>query len=35
MIEAQQETIEVLKHFEDVFADVIPDGLPPLRGIEH
>jgi hypothetical protein len=25
----------VLQEFHDVFSEEVPDGLPPLRGIEH
>jgi hypothetical protein len=25
----------LLQEFEDVFAEEIPSGLPPIRGIEH
>ena len=25
----------LLQEFEDVFPDVLPKGLPPIRGIEH
>jgi hypothetical protein len=25
----------VLQEFRDVFLEEVPDGLPPLRGIEH
>ncbi|XP_071923181.1 uncharacterized protein [Coffea arabica] len=27
--------VALLQEFEDVFSDEIPDGLPPIRGIEH
>ncbi|XP_027090356.2 uncharacterized protein [Coffea arabica] len=27
--------VALLQEFEDVFPDEIPDGLPPIRGIEH
>ncbi|XP_071914044.1 uncharacterized protein [Coffea arabica] len=27
--------VALLQEFEDVFPDKIPDGLPPIRGIEH
>ncbi|XP_021744059.1 uncharacterized protein LOC110710103 [Chenopodium quinoa] len=26
---------QLIKDFEDVFPDELPEGLPPLRGIEH
>jgi hypothetical protein len=25
----------LLQEFEDVFAEEIPSGLPPIKGIEH
>ena len=28
-------TISLLQEFEDVFPEEIPDGVPPIRGIEH
>jgi len=27
--------LDLLQDFEDVFPDVVPTGLPPIRGIEH
>jgi hypothetical protein len=27
--------LDLLQEFEDVFPDEVPDGLPPIRGIEH
>ena len=27
--------VALLQEFEDMFPDEIPDGLPPIRGIEH
>ena len=27
--------LQVLEEFEDVFPQELPEGLPPLRGIEH
>ena len=27
--------VSLLQEFEDVFPDEVPDGLPPIRGIEH
>ena len=27
--------LSLLQDFGDVFPDEVPDGLPPLRGIEH
>ena len=27
--------LSILQEFEDVFPDELPQGLPPLRGIEH
>ena len=27
--------LSLLQEFEDVFLEEIPDGLPPIRGIEH
>ena len=27
--------VALLQEFEDVFPDEVPDGLPPIRGIEH
>ena len=27
--------VSLLQEFEDVFPDEMPDGLPPIRGIEH
>ena len=27
--------VSLLQEFEDVFPDEVPDGLPPIRGVEH
>ena len=27
--------ISLLQEFDDVFSEEIPNGLPPIRGIEH
>jgi hypothetical protein len=27
--------VSLLQEFDDVFLEDIPNGLPPLRGIEH
>jgi hypothetical protein len=27
--------VSLMQEFDDVFPEVIPNGLPPLRGIEH
>jgi len=29
------EVVSMLQEFDDVFPEEVPDGLPPLRGIEH
>ena len=27
--------VSLLQEFDDVFPDEVPNGLPPIRGIEH
>jgi len=34
-VEHPQEVVQLLKDFEDVFPEDLPDNLPPLRDIQH